>query len=287
MITVEEVLSNNKIHFKSGEDRLVIRCLSPSHEDKHPSMVVNKTTGDCQCFSCGHQVNVYKLFNVEFSQANAKVMKMLRIIDDLRDTQLKLPDGCSPYVGDYRGVSQDTYDTLGAFLNPTLFKDKICFPIYGWAGELRGIVHRDMFSNKVRYGTYPRGCGLLPMYPLKHYVPTKNTLILVEGLFDAVNMHSLGFKNTLCMFGTSTYKGLYKDLMTFIKVNDISEVVVAFDNDEAGKSTSDNLVKLLSDKGDFNVAQFDWSAMPTKLKDFGELKSDHIFDVYNILYGAK
>ena len=42
MITVEQVLANNNIHFKTGETKYSIRCLSPEHEDRHPSMAVTK-----------------------------------------------------------------------------------------------------------------------------------------------------------------------------------------------------------------------------------------------------
>ena len=295
MITVEQVLANNNIHFKSSETKFSIRCLSPEHEDRHPSMAVNKTTGDAQCFSCGYTTNVYKLFGIQISQANTKVMKLLRMVDHIRSSEIKIPDGCSPYTGDYRGIRQDLYEELNAFVNPVLFKDKVCFPIYGYGGEIRGIVHRDLYSNQARYGTYPKGCGILPLYPLKQFEAYKNTIIFVEGLFDAINMHNLGFKNVLCTFGTSTYKALLSEMLCLISARNISNVIIAFDNDDAGKSAASSLLNLFTSKSkyidatgcrDFEVSIFDWESLPFKIKDFGELKSDQIFDVYNTLYGA-
>ena len=97
MITVEQVLANNNIHFKSSETKFSIRCLSPEHEDRHPSMAVNKTTGDAQCFSCGYTTNVYKLFGIQISQANTKVQERL-----LADK----PEHLIPHFGDY-SVEQD------------------------------------------------------------------------------------------------------------------------------------------------------------------------------------
>ncbi len=288
MMTVEDVLAKNNIHFKASGDKLTVRCLSPSHEDRHPSMIINRMTGDSTCFSCGYHCNVYKHFGINLSVPNLKVMKLLGKIDKLRNVEIKIPNGSTPYVGNYREIPQDLYDSLGVFTHLTMFKDRICFPIEGLDGRLRGVVHRDLYSDSgKKYLVYPRDSGVMPLYPTKLFTEKNDTLLLVEGVFDALNLHRLGFKNTLCTFGVSTIKSLAQDIVAFASAKGVTRIVGCFDNDKAGEGAFADLERVVGTKIPI-VEKLDWArlleAIGRDIKDVGELKPDEIFELYSILY---
>ena len=53
-MTVEELLASRNVYFiPKGADCLV-SCLHPDHEDRNPSMRIDRITGIFQCFSCGN-----------------------------------------------------------------------------------------------------------------------------------------------------------------------------------------------------------------------------------------
>ena len=59
---VDELLTAQGIEFRhSGKDYL-IRCLSPDHEDRNPSLRIDKTTGIFNCLSCGYSGNLFNHF---------------------------------------------------------------------------------------------------------------------------------------------------------------------------------------------------------------------------------
>lgn len=42
-------------------------CLNPEHEDKHPSMIVNKNEPTyCKCFSCGANYDIFQLIGIDY-----------------------------------------------------------------------------------------------------------------------------------------------------------------------------------------------------------------------------
>ena len=55
----EELLQKKGIQYQiSGKDAK-IHCLSPDHDDTHPSMRVDRITGVFHCFSCGYNCLLY------------------------------------------------------------------------------------------------------------------------------------------------------------------------------------------------------------------------------------
>ena len=63
-MTVLELIQSNKLEYKvSGKDFL-IRCLNPEHNDRDPSLRIDKLTGIGHCFSCGFKLNIYKYFGL-------------------------------------------------------------------------------------------------------------------------------------------------------------------------------------------------------------------------------
>jgi len=56
---VIELLNKQKLVYTlSGQD-FQIKCLNPDHDDRNPSLRVDKVTGVMHCFSCGFRSNIF------------------------------------------------------------------------------------------------------------------------------------------------------------------------------------------------------------------------------------
>jgi DNA primase len=58
--SVEEVLQHLALDYKMKGDQYVIRCINPSHADRHPSLEVNQQ-GVFHCWSCGFSGNLHTM----------------------------------------------------------------------------------------------------------------------------------------------------------------------------------------------------------------------------------
>jgi len=93
-----------------------------------------------------------------------------------------------------------------------------------------------------KYLIYPPQ-AVLPLFP-SSVKPIKGKVILVEGIFDMINLHDKGLTNAVCCFGTNN---IDEDKLAILKMQNIDGVDIVFDGDEAGQSASEN-VKILADK---------------------------------------
>jgi hypothetical protein len=67
-VTVEELLTSRGIYFMPKGADLLVSCLSPDHEDRNPSMRIDRITGIFQCFSCGFKGNIFTHFGEKANQ---------------------------------------------------------------------------------------------------------------------------------------------------------------------------------------------------------------------------
>lgn len=288
MISVEDLLTSKGVVTRSTGSKVLISCLNPEHEDTHPSMVVNTTTGDAHCFSCGHNLNVYKHFGIIHNKLNSKAFKILKVIDAKRNPVLSMPAGSEPWDKEFRGVGLSTFKHFGVFKNNIEYADKICFPIYGFDGQLKSILSRDLHSKATRYLVYPPGQPL-PIFPTAPQ-PYKNTLIIVEGIFDVLSAYDKGIKNVVCTFGVNLTPNIITQICTVCQMLNVSRLVIAFDNDKAGQKAAE-LAQISLSKRVETVEILDWEELCSlsehQIKDFGELKTDDIFSLLYLLYGGK
>lgn len=285
MMQVKTLLSERGILTKESGERLTIKCLSPEHEDTNPSMAVNASTGDAHCFSCGFNTNVYTFFGIIHNRLNSKAYGIIRVIDRKRNPSITMPEGSINWSKEHRSIKSETLLHFRAFENPLYFKDKICFPIYGYDGAMKAILSRDLYSSKSKYNIYPSGVPLpiLPMRPSAY----KNSLIIVEGIFDMLNAYDKGLKNVICTFGISLTKAIVEQILAIVAYLGVTRVILAYDNDSAGKIANTKAKEILEGKIP-EVTIFDWTMFDEKVpKDFGDLTQDDFLLISSILYGKK
>ena len=232
----------------SGKD-YVIKCLNPEHNDTNPSMRIDKISGIFRCPSCGYSGNIFKHYNILTSFVSIKIQRLLKLVQEVKSsvTTLDFPKGSSSFRDSYRGISSSTMIKFEAFTNniDTEMEDRILFPIRNALGNITAFIGRHTLSNSgMRYRIFPTNAKL-HCYPtvIQKDIPY---IILVEGIFDMLNLYDKGMRNIVCTFGVSTLaKDTLKKLLPY-KIQGISSVFIMYDGDKAGRTASKEYKEIIS-----------------------------------------
>jgi DNA primase len=276
----EELLRNKGIDYRiSGQDA-VISCLNPDHDDSNPSMRVDKVTGIFNCFSCGYKGNLFTYFGAPASPLEVRMHRIKEKVNKVKSETvgIQLPKDRVPWKGGgIRNISEETLAIWGAFTwNVPQFENRIIFPIRDIRGKTVALIGRSLDDfNMNKYFIYPNGAEM-PFCPAK-IKPIQNRVILVEGIFDALNLWDKGLKNTVCCFGTQQVNWVK---LSLLKLQGVSGVDIMFDGDEAGVKAGE-MAKGLAE-------QLEMSARVVKLRDNidpGNLTKPEINRLKEKLYG--
>ena len=249
---VLDLLNSKGLSFTiSGRDYL-IKCLNPDHDDSNPSFRVDKVSGIAHCFSCGYKTNIFKYFGIFTNQIPLKIAKLKEKIQELKRMSTGLAElpGSVPYTRSHRGISVETLKYFGAFFTTQVDKmeDRIIFPIKSITGKTEVYVGRHLLSNgNPRYLNYPGGVQI-PLFPAS--VPRgSRSMVLVEGLFDMLNLYDKGLDNAVACFGTNTLQKDMKQKLMPYRAQGVTKVFIMFDGDEAGRKASAFLKPLIEEEG--------------------------------------
>jgi DNA primase len=249
---VLELIQKNDLKFSvSGRDYL-IKCLNPDHQDSNPSFRVDKVTGVAHCFACGFKTNLFKYYGVFTNLVPMKILALKEKLDALKKfgQELELPQGYTPWTKQFRGVSPATLKHFGAFYTNQVEKlqDRIIFPVKDITNKTQVFVGRHTMSQgNPRYINYPQGVKI-PLYPA-HLPSGYSSMVIVEGLFDMLNLYDNGCENVVCAFGTKTLQNDIKAKMLPFRAQGITHVYLLFDGDDAGRGAAKDLKPLLEAEG--------------------------------------
>ena len=249
---VLELLQKNGLAYTvSGRDYL-IKCLNPEHDDSNPSFRVDKVSGVAHCFSCGFKTNIFKFFGVFTNPVPIKIAALKEKLNELKTAGvgLELPNGHTPYTRSFRGISPATLKDFGAFYTNAVEKlqDRIVFPIKDITGKTVVFVGRHTLSNgNPRYVNYPSGVKI-PLFPA-HLPSGYSSMVLVEGIFDMLNLYDNGLENVVCAFGTNTLQNDTKQKLLPFKAQGITHIYLLFDGDEAGSKAAKTLKPIIEAEG--------------------------------------
>lgn len=286
MISIQDLLVEKKIHFKAtGNGNFLVSCLNPKHDDKNPSMRINGATGAAVCYSCGHTLNLYTHYGILDNKVNAKAHKVLTSIDRLRNREIQLPKGSVPISKPFRGISLETLTKYKAFTNPVVFIDSVCFPLYNAAGKLKAFIARDKESQYEKYKIFPPG-AVLPYFPHKPKA-SNGTIILVEGIIDAMNAIDKGLPCCVATLGINMSRQQMTELSTGLKLAGATRIVIAYDSDKAGQDAAKRWQYQFEKQ--FPIVEiFDWQAPSGEalgIKDFGEADKATISLISERIFG--
>lgn len=289
MSSIEELLTEKGIEFipnPNNPSELTVRCFSGLHEDKNPSLSINLDKGVYNCFSCGFKGNIHQFFSgLGISKVPETVSKLgvrlkkLRIkLDSIKsDIEIHLPEPRINMQHEFKNISGDTLKQFGAFFTDSSgFSDYLCIPIYQHK-KLRFVEGRYRVLNseepKPKYLRKPARVSVADiLFPLDA-ITDFSYIILVEGLFDVLKMHELGYTNCLCIFGTQNFTAEKAKLLDEYGCR---HVTILMDGDSPGRLAAIKIQRLL----DARYIETDIVSLPEGLDPgaFDEEAADYYLD---------
>lgn len=277
-MTVEDLLNQKKIAFvPSGKD-VKVCCLNPEHEDSNPSMRIDRLTGIFNCFSCGFKGNLFSFFDEKANYLQIKKELFKRKISQklAENVGLEMPKNAVSFNKDWRGIRAETFNTFNAFEHhDSNFIGRVVFPIRGSAGKIVGFNGRALNPEiNPKYLIYPAE-SKFPLFPVR-VQPVQGSVILVEGIFDMLNLYDKGLRNVVCAFGT---RKVTKEKLVLLKLQGVSNIDIIFDGDEAGQQATEEIQKL--------TESLEMTSRVVSLKsgDPGDLTAQKVIKLKEMLYG--
>lgn len=265
------------------------------HDDWSPSLSINFKTAGFHCFQCGRSGSINKLslyissrsigqvlgisddldslipFNNPLNDATDNLDASIAIVNpvDIRGKLInwRQSEEAIEYIN-RRGITSNVADSMDmkyaheVRINGTLFKNRVCIPIYDTNGDIINIEGRDIDRNSSLKCLYPRN-STKPIFEW-YKLDTSNPLYLFEGLIKmAVARTDKYFNNSSTTLGSKISEYQMNQLNMF------DTIVHCPDNDEAGEDQLHRLRK--SYKGKLQVLRLgnldikDVDEIPTKL----------------------
>jgi len=281
-MTPAEILKDQGMDYTVKGKDLIISCLNPEHEDNNPSMRVDSQTGIFHCFSCNAKGNLFTRFNKILNTLNLRQKSILDMINNLAPHKLTLPTDASIFDEEYRNISAETYINFGVFKSDD-FEGRLVLPIYNFKKEIVAFMGRFQYSKlDPKYLVYPSGKSL-PLFPPATEIHS-DTLLIVEGMFDLLNLYDKGITNVITSFGllqakkrTNKYNNKVLDKLIPYKIGGVSKIFICYDGDKPGLTAAKRLVQALED--DFIV---DHIELPEGL-DPGDMDQEQVNDLKGLI----
>ena len=238
-MTPIEVYQNHLLLKKIKADEWRGKCPFPEHQDDTPSFFVNEATTQYYCFGCGRSGNLITFLDelgsrdelegiVQNEAFKAIVISLLEPISSAVVQQLHknlLNDTKKlEYVIRERFIS---YFVIKKFLigyDPET--DRIAFPIKSRSGKFVNIKLHN--SKKIPKSlSWRSGNGSPRLYPYSALL--KSDVVITEGEFDCLLLHSQGINGITSTTGAGTWKREWNELFRE------KTIKILFDSDHAGQ----------------------------------------------------
>jgi len=148
-----------------------------------------------------------------------------------------------------RKISDSVIDEFNVGYCPPEVPHQICgriiTPIYDVDGNLIVLSTRHLDKDhpcRFWHESFDKGSYLYSLNHAKYDIRIKDKVILVEGEFDVMALHSYGFKMTVGILGSSVTLFQIALLSRYC-----SEFYLLFDGDSAGKAATERAMKLYKD----------------------------------------
>ena len=284
----------------SGED-IMVQC--PYHkegQERRPSAGIRKSDGVFHCLACGETHSLPEVISYCFGHHNDMLFGHKWLIKnfvsvssyDSRRDELELDLIRNPiervaekinkyieeqeldkyrYVHPYmyeRGLTDEIIEQFDIGYDKST--DSITFPVRDKNGDCMFVARRQV---KTKVFDIPKGVNkpLYGMYELSRVMPDK--VYVCEGPFDCLRLWCNG-KYAVAGFGCLFNNYQVKQLQDL----PVRSIVLALDNDEAGRKATERLKKLVTNKLIYTVE------LPEHRKDVGECTDDEIQNLTENLY---
>lgn len=159
------------------------------------------------------------------------------------------------------------------------FRNRVIVPIIDPRGNVVAFGGRVLDDSKPKYintsdtPVYKKSLGVFGLNFAKN--SKEKSLILVEGYMDAIALHQAGFTNSIACLGTALTGEMARLLSRYA-----DEVLIAYDNDEAGRKATERAISIFSSIGmKMRVIRLSGGKDPDEiLKKFGPEKIRSLID---------
>lgn len=292
MLDIKELLENYGIkNIKIKGDQ--ISCSCPWHTDNHPSFGINAKNRIFNCFSCGSKGTlidfIARMENIPFEEAKVLSLtkglekKDIDLMDRVRKKLFAVEDKekildesiLEKYKGKiHKSILERVEDkeVLHKFEIGYCSENKrTTFPIRNHMGQLIAVVGRAIGNELPKYKNIIPITGFKKanhLYGL-HFCKKESLLILVEGELDVLSFFKSGFPYAVALMGASLGK-IQLDLLG----RHANQVILALDNDRAGKEATEKIAKQLSRIIDTRIFKYP----NEKIKDPGEMNISELYE---------
>jgi len=265
-----------------------LNTLCPFHDDSNPSFGIHKHTGGYNCFSCSAKGSFDSL--AEYLGIDTSAIPQLDVpeahrLKKIANSAIKenrellyckkrfLNVGPNMrMVTDYleeRGISPKVAKLLGVgyITHYKRFKKRAVFPIYDRDNKIVWYEGRAIENSITPKYLRTVGKKTGTLYPINLFKKV-DTIIVTEGIFDALKLISWGLP-AVCCFGKTLHREQVNQLSAFLKV------YLCFDNDKAGRA---GLLEFIKGYDLFEFPCVFYSVqLPNKYKDVGDIESKEVF----------
>jgi 5S rRNA maturation endonuclease (ribonuclease M5) len=284
---LRDILKGKGIYFRETNNpaEIIIQCTSGEHTDKNPSLSFNMDKNVFHCFSCGfgggtikflQSIGITEKLHIE-SKQEYKIIKLQRKLRALKNIgNLQLPRATNDVTWDFNGVSANTLQEFGAFTTAEYgLDDYICIPVYLF-GRLKFIDARIRHSGtrKPKYNRRPEGISVADVLFPVDKIDNTNEVVLVEGMYDMLNLWEKGITNCLCIFGTQNFNKKKIELLDKIGIH---KVILMMDGDIAGRNATTKIKGLL----DYNNILSKEIYLPEGI-DPGNISKEYLYELLGI-----
>lgn len=276
-MNVQELLFSKDIPFIPKGADFVVACLNPEHNDRSPSMRVDQVTGIFNCFSCEYKGNVFTHFGEKPNVMQQRREFLKRKIQEKRQESigLEFPQDAVPYAGNWRDIKPETYKKFEAFQHSGKdYVSRINFPVRDRTGRIVAFQGRHTSMGIPKYLNTPPGAKM-PLFPIAK--PHRGSILLVEGMFDMLNLHDKGVTNAVCCFGV---KNVTEERLSVLAMQGVDNIDIFLDNDEAGQAASER-IKVMCEKVDLTSRNIKFGS---KEQDAGALTQTQVTKLKSTLY---
>lgn len=289
---ITELLDSMNLVWKdSGQDFILTQCMSPEHNDSHPSMFIQTEIGYGRCQGCSFEVFPETFIKDESTLEHHKLVsgyqqikKKLELEELVEGEDIfYLPQNSGEALKEYRGLSEKIIEAAGMYkCNVGRYENRIIFPFYSANSKLRGFTSRWLgvvpnsgfpkyihssgikTSNHILYGQLIKDLGL-----------DCTELVVTEGNMDALILIQNGIAATPSL-GFRTPSDLW--VIESIQLG-VDKVILAWDNDKSGVEHMSKLYKDWVEKIPTELGYYNSKTMAiykTEYKDFHEYYTEFI-----------
>jgi len=222
-------LTYTKDDRKSGEQKKILEDLNHFYRqklDKNP-------TAKNYLLDRGIYESTIEKFELGYAPASSETMNFLQ----------------------YKGVSTTEALEVGAVAKGedgrfyARFSQRITFPIFNQSGKIVGFGGRTITNHPAKYINSPQSKVfdksrlLYGYHKARSSIAKQDRVIVCEGYLDVIMLHQAGFTNAVATLGTALTTTHIPMLL-----KSASEVIVAYDGDEAGINAAFKAASMLSSK---------------------------------------